>query len=105
MEKGLDTFCVVSECGREKGIKKSHLPSRKLNGAVHIWSVFKSFVSKGRYICFGRDAFKKVRPPSMVVLDNLEIVIEIRISYHLILISVVTVWEEVYAPLSEIIEF
>lgn len=41
----------------------------------------------------------------MVVPDNLEIVTEIRISYHLILIPVVTVWEEVYAPLSEILEF
>lgn len=58
--------------------------------------MFKVFVSKGKYKCLGRDAFKKVRPPSMVVLDNLEIVIEIIIFYHLILVPVVTAWEEVY---------
>lgn len=40
--------------------------------------MFKVFVSRGKYRCLGRDAFKKVRSPRTIVLDNLEIV-EIRI--------------------------
>ena len=54
--------------------------------------MFKAFVSKGKYRYLGRDAFKKIRPSSMVVLGNFEIVVE-RI-YHLILIPVVITWEE-----------
>lgn len=76
--------------------EKNHLYSRKLNRAVHIWNMFKVFGSKGKHKYPGREAFKKFRPASMVAVDNFEIVIETRISYHLILAPVLKEWEKLY---------
>lgn len=55
--------------------------------------MFKAFGFKEKYRWLDRDAFTKVRHPRVVAADTLEIVLETKTSYHLILTPVVMEWK------------